>query len=311
MALSETSKTEIIQAAEKFMAAHNLSQNVLAKQAQVNALYLIEMRKGGSHVMVGEKEIEIKDLYYQRLANYMGFELEAAIVEAKPTLQFEFILSHLNDAKNNAETSVIIGETGAGKTFTLERFKTKNPNEVFSIKVGSEDRIDDVLTKINDEINAYTHLTTKSAKISQICARLKKIKNSGAKPVLVFDESEYLKERQLCSVKEIVDALDGICPIVLIGTQELLDKINRMVLRRKPGIAQLYRRIKFKTHYVPAIDKQYPLFIDTLSREVKSWLKANCNNYGELTDVLRPVYRESDRLNQPITVQFIEMVLGL
>lgn len=309
--LNETQKNTIVDALEVYMEEHRLSQNQVMQKSGVNASYLIAIRKRQWALMIKDKPVPIQDTHFNKLARMLGVQFKQDVIETKITPQFEFILSKLQDAMDNAEGCVLIGQTGAGKTYALDAFKRQYPNDVFTIKIGSNDTAADVLDKINDEVGAYLYRAGKSRKIKDICISLKALKDAGARPVLVFDESEFMKQPTLCAVKEIIDALLYICPLVLVGTYELIDNIGRLVLRKKPGMAQLHRRLKFKTHHMPTVDRKFTDFIENYPPTLKSWLTENCNNYGELTDVLRPCLRESKRLNVPLSVELIETVMSL
>ncbi|MGY3054347.1 DNA transposition AAA+ family ATPase [Pedobacter sp. UYEF25] len=305
-------KTEIIEALETYMALHQVSQNEIAKKSDVNASYLVNMRKG---IFATSTGVAFADKYFERLASIIGFKIENDSVGIKQTRQFNFILANLTDAREYAETSVLIGETGAGKTFTADFFKTKF-TDLFSIKIGSSDTLNDVLNKIALELKLdfITHLrsgSSRSMKINYICRKLAGLRDSGKKPVLIFDEAEYMKPAALCAYKEIYDVLLGICPTVLLGTPELIANIDKLISKKQPGVAQLFRRIKFKIKHIPKINTKFELFINDIEPELKKWLQTNCNNYGELTDVLKPCIRESERLGKDLTLRLVCLVLNL
>ena len=152
----------------------------------------------------------------------------------------------------------------------------------------------------------------KSAKIREISTHLKNLKREGETPQLIFDEGEYFKTAALCSIKEFYDYLFGDCSIVIIGTSQLIDQIERLRKRDAKGIPQLYRRIKFGKRYLQPIDRRFVDFLGNLKdRKVVKWLQNNCANYGELHDVLVPCNREADRLEQPLTLNLISKVLNI
>ncbi|MES2651297.1 MAG: ATP-binding protein [Bacteroidota bacterium] len=309
--MNTETKQQIIKALEVYMELHKVSQSDVAKFADVNAGYLIEMRKGNTGQKVGVKYVEFKDTYYIRIANYIGFELNEREIETKTTTQLVEILTSLNDSKEHCEPVWIIGETGAGKTYVSQLFEKKFPSEVFSIKIGSSDNLADILTKIAEALRMDYFKGTKSNKIGLIVRRLKKIKDSGLNPQLNFDESEYMKVFTLCAYKELFDALKDICPVNLIGTPELLQNVDRAIKLNRPGIAQLFRRVKFKIKHLSGIDTKFDQFLEGIDVELKKWLQQNCNNYGELTDVLTPCLREAKRTGNELTLPFVKMVLGL
>lgn len=310
--MTQNLKTQIIEALELWIIEHpNVTQNELAKSSEINAGYLINMRKGDFSVKTGSTTVNLADKYFSRLAKYIGFEIATNFWPTRNTIQFQEILTNLDKAKRTLETSVIIGQTGCGKTFSLDKFKSKYPSEVITVKAGSSDKLNDLISKVLTALGVTTPKHTTSARIGQIVLRLKIIREKGYMPMLAFDEAEYMKYAALCAFKELYDLLNKECALVLIGTNELIDNIQRLVRGNKPGIVQLWRRIKFKVYYTTPIDTRFNQFLEDVEPEVKKWLQSQCDNYGELQDVMVPVLTESDRLNQPVTVQFIKLVLGL
>ena len=75
---------------------------------------------------------------------------------------------------------------------------------------------------------------------------------------------------------------------------------------------QFYRRIKFGIRVLPNIDKNYRGFLDNIEdKGLLRFLKANCENYGELHDCLVPAMREADRTGEPLTEAFVRKVLNI
>lgn len=309
-------KQQIIIALEQWIADHKVSQNDLAKLSKINASYLIAMRKGEYSIKTGDKEIEIKNEYFTRLANYIGFELQKPEVGIKETPELITMCAKIKNARDLKEFRNLIGETGAGKTFAIEVFERKYPQETFVVKTGSTDNIQDLVTKILQQfIKAsdvkYFLRTGRSNKIRDVLEIIDEMNRKGLMPTLIVDECEFMKVPSIMLIKDLLDFFAGKCGLVTVGTPEFLRNIEKLVLKKAPGAAQFARRIKFKTYRLPKIDASYSLFLQEQTAEVKNWLTSNCNNYGELVDVLRPCIRESERLAQPITVQFIKTVMGL
>ena len=302
-------KIQIIDALEAWMSERpEVSQNDVAKQANVNPGYLVNMRKKEFQLKTG---VNIGDKYFLNIAKFIAFEVGSNHWETQKTPQLVDVVTSLQMAKDNGETSVLIGETGCGKTFSLETFKSRYPLEVFAIKVGSSDLLGNILDKILDQLQVTNIRYGSSAKIAQIVLRLKIIKERGFTPLLAIDEAEYMRYQSLCAFKELYDVLHKECALVLIGTDELITNIDRLVKTKKPGIAQLFRRIKFKIHHLAPIDRKYEHFLEGVPAPVKRWLQEKCENYGELHDVMVPALAEVKRTGEPLTVDLIKTVLGI
>lgn len=304
-------KKLIIEALESYMSEHGISQNDVAIKSSVNAAYLINMRKGEFTVKVGQKVVEINDKYFKRIADFIGYSVDKLLWETRSTAQLQEILAVLSDAKDNAETAVITGETGCGKTFSADLFRKRFPSEVFIVKVGSSDNLGDLLDKVLEALQIEAYKKSKSAKLRQIAQFVKRLSENGLDPVLIFDEAEYMKQPALCALKELYDVLNNWCSLVLIGTEQLTDNIEKLKKRNKAGIPQLYRRIKFRIRNLPAIDRSYKDFLSAIEPGLKRWLQRNCDNYGELHDVLVPAMREAERTGKELNEQFVKIVLGV
>ncbi|WEK18190.1 MAG: ATP-binding protein [Candidatus Pedobacter colombiensis] len=231
--------------------------------------------------------------------------------EIKPTIQLKGVLASLSMAKDHSQTTVIIGETGSGKTYSLNVFKNRFPLEVFAVKVGSSDNLRDLIAKVLKSLKINCPKSTSSARLAQIAGKLKVLKGQGLQPILVFDEAEYMKYSALCAFKELYDVLHQDCALVLIGTNELLTNLDKLLKSHKAGIAQLFRRIRFKIQELPLIDKRFEQFLVETEPSLKKWLQQNCNNYGELHDVMIPALAEAERSNTPLSVDLVKTVLGL
>lgn len=232
------------------------------------------------------------------------------IWKTQNTDQMKRILATLEDAKNFGYTNVIIGETGSGKTYISRKFAQKN-EAVFIITIGQSDNIGDLVEKIVIKLDINPG-KTRSKKLRGVINTLTRLHKEGQKPMIIFDEAEYMKQPALCAMKELYDNLIGLCSIILIGTEQLITNIERMRKRNKEGIPQLYRRIKFGIRYLPTIDRTYKQFLTEIEdKDLVKFIIANCDNYGEIHDVLVPAIREAQRTGEKLTEKFVRTVLNI
>jgi len=304
-------KKQIIESLEGWMAEHGISQNEASKRCGVNASYIMEMRKGNYCIETGGKTVEFSDKHFEKIAEMTGFQLRKNYWETRPTEQLMEVMSELEDAKRYGYTRTIIGDTGCGKSYAIELFRQKNPNDTYIITVSQLDNIGDLLDKIIDLLK-ITPAHTKSKKLKGIVARLRDIKMDGASPMLIFDECEYMKQPALCAMKELYDNLNKYCAIILAGHHQLLNNVERLRKKNKDGIPQLYRRIKFGIRRLAGIDRTYSLFLDGIEdKKLRKFLQTECENYGELHDVLVPVLREAERTNEAVSEDFVRRFLNM
>jgi DNA transposition AAA+ family ATPase len=300
-------KNKIVDALEQYLTKYEMSANVFVEKTGINEAYISNMRNRS--FTVGKTEIRTN--WFEAVANKIGFELQKNYWKTQLTNQTTTMLAVLQDAKDFGYTNVIIGETGSGKSYTAQLFADVNPQHLFIVKVGASDNLSDLIDKILDVAKIPT-AKTKSKNIGAIVKHFQKLKFEGHKPMIIFDECEYVKQPTLCMMKELVDGLLKYCAIILIGTDELIDKLDRMRKRKKEGIRQFYRRLKFTVRILPSIDTTFKLFLnDIQDKELKGFLQRNCENYGELHDALVPAMREADRTGEPLTESFVRKVLNI
>ena len=309
-------KRQIIEALEAYMTAHNVSQNEVAKRSGVNAGYLIQMRKGDNTITIGDKTVEISGKYFEKIAELVGYEVRKNYWKTRETEQMAEALEALSDARENGEFRMIIGDTGCGKTYVANLFKRKYPNDVFYIKVSKLDDIRMLLLKLMDVTGSATPPRTGvSWLLSSICANMQNMYFEGRKPVVIFDESEYMKQSALCLIKELYDYLidEGhYCGIVLIGHYQLSGNIEQLRRRNKDGIPQFCRRTKFGMRKLPQIDRNYTQFLSEIEdKRLRKFLQKECENYGELHDVLVLAFREADRTGEAVTEEFVRRLLNM
>lgn len=296
---------------EAYVELNELSQTQFAKLTGVNAAYLIQIRRRDFTINSGGKSIPIADRYFKYIADTIDFPLEKVYWETRKTMQMKEIISALGDAKNNGEPVVIIGETGSGKSYTAERFRKKYPVDTFIVKVGSTDNLRDLLDKVLVHFDVPFKVLTRTGMINQIIYHMRRLRDQGYNPQLLFDEAEYLNVYALCAWKELFDNLNTVCSLGLIGTDQLVEKLDRLRMRNKAGIPQLYRRIKYRIRKITPIDRTYKAFISDYPVPLQKWLKSNCDNYGELHDVMETAMREADRTGEELSEDFVKLVLGV
>jgi len=309
--MKNETKIAVMEALEQFMELHQVSANKVAAKTGISSSYISIMRSGATTIKVRGKEVEIQNKYYEQIASFCNFQLQKNYWAPRHTDQSTRILTTLEDAKEYGYTNVIIGEMGCGKTYTARLFGQNYPMDFFMVTVGSQDFINDMLNKLLAVLKIKTQVKSKSGRIGVIVNHLKNMKLKGMKPLIYFDESEYMKQSMLCSMKELYDHLNGVCGIVLGGTDQLTRNIDKLRKRNKEGIPQLYRRIKFGIRQLPIIDRNFKIFLNDYEKPLQRFLKENCENYGELHDVLVPALREADRTGEPLTEEFIKLVLGI
>lgn len=305
--MTEKQKQSIMDAAKKYMAEKGISQNELSSRSGVNASYLVNMMKGDFTFINSRSGAasEIKDIYFQKLAGLIGFSFETDYWPMIETPQLLDVYGALMEAKEGGKTRMIIGETGCGKTYTLNRFAGAYPKGTYVVTCSWLDRQNDLIRKIQTAIGK-DFTGTGSQRIDRISVELSRRYDAGMKPVLIFDESEYLTISGLLGVKTIYDYLKDMCGIVFIGTEDLLNNLEKTL--HKTGMKQFYSRFKAGKRIVRSIDRDFTPFFKSrgFDKSLRDELKKEAGNYRELADYLIPALKEADRLGQPLTIELFK-----
>ena len=305
-------KQSIVRAAHAYMTDKGISQNELAKLTGVNVGYLSGMLKGVftfTNSRTG-KESDIDDKWFLAIADRIGFKVTKEYWPLVETEQFIDIVKELTEAKETSTTRIIVGETGCGKSYTVERFRQAYPQGTYVVTCNQNDTISDLVRKIQNVLKVSFEGSI-SYRIDRISMELSRIADNNQQPILVFDEAEYLSTRGLLSIKTIYDYLKGICAIVMIGTDDILNKLEKT--KRKEGMPQFIRRFKAGIRHVRPIDRTFARFLDGkgYGKDLVKLLRMNADNYGELADYLEPAIREADRQGKPLTKEFFESMFYL
>jgi len=310
--MNKLTKDSIIEALEVWLSDNEFSANDFAARSGVPANYISYMRRNIYFINASGKDVEIDDKYFRMICELIEFDPDNKIKWIpRQTPQFMQMLNYLSDAKQFGYTNIIIGSTGSGKTYCTDIFLKENPKDTFKVTVGSLDTIADLLDKLG-LVMRISLSGSPSKKLRAITKEIIRLKMDGRNPAIIWDESEYLKQSTLCNIKELHDNLYGKCALILIGTDQLIAKIERLKNKNAPGMPQFYRRIKYGIRELKPIDTRFKEFLTSIAdRDLKRFLQDECNNYGELHDALLPAMREAERLNEPLTENLVRKVLNL
>jgi DNA transposition AAA+ family ATPase len=232
------------------------------------------------------------------------------------TTQFEEGILHLQEKLwERGRSGMLIGTTGLGKTYMIDRFCANPKITAFRVTASKAHKLKDILNELLDMMD-FAHLTTvtnhrklhEKEKVDLIVRYLISIQAEGKKSIIVIDEAENVDISVLKTIKTFYDALVNICAIVLIGTPELLEKMLNKMSRHRGGIPQLYRRLKAGTKILTPLNayEQFPNFFkefNVTDTGIQKLLYEVASNYGELHDYLEPVIREAKLTEQPLTEQ--------
>jgi DNA transposition AAA+ family ATPase len=230
-----------------------------------------------------------------------------------PTLQSKEILNELMECKEYARAAMIISNTGIGKTHTLRLFKKNKPENTYLVTMGDTYNLLTTMNALLEQLGLST-MVGKNAKhyaLKNIGKRIAEIsKEADEVPVVIIDEAENCKLNTLKAFKELYDIIIPYCSMVLIGTDQLIDAMEKRGVSM--SVPQLKRRFKAGTRYVSAINKArdfkkfFELYVPD-NKDVQDLLLEVADNYGELHDYLDPVLRHCAKKNIELTEDVFRM----
>jgi hypothetical protein len=234
------------------------------------------------------------------------------------TIQAKEIIYELADAKKRSLAKILVSSTGGGKTNSIKLFSKTNPECTYVITVGASYKLADVINEmlevleIKNEFGRFQNHNIRP-KLKAIATRLRELKSSGKKPIIILDECENIYVQVLKMLKELYDAAHHYCAIVLIGTDQIMDAIHNKRNKNRQSVPQLWRRFKAGTRFITPLDKArdfkpfFQLYIPG-ALDVQDILLECCDNYGELHDYLEPVMIYCADKDEPVTEKIFRMI---
>lgn len=308
--MEEINKRQVVVVAVEYMQRHGISQAKLSQLSGVNEAYLSNMLNGifeYKDSRTGEMK-PIKDSWFVQLSEYV--EGKQTAWRTVVTTQFAKIIAELNDAREFRTNRMLIGMSGCGKSYAVDKFRAKHPVDCVVITCHHEYRNTDLSQELAEKL-VGTAFGSPKKDLDAVTAELWKRYRNGQKPIIVIDECENLTNRALLSLKALYDYLMGCCSIVLIGTDQLIAAVDKMALRNVRGIPQFKSRFKSGIRYLDGVDILFKSFFDDFQvtdNALKEALRKHCSDYRNLKDYLEPMIKESQkRGEQPSYGLFMEM----
>jgi len=302
MKLNLETKTLISDAIRTYSEAKGVSLNEIARRSGINQanISMIVNRKG-----------DVKDHWYYIIAEFIGYAIKKSYWQTVETAQFKSIIAHCDDARRDGKNRILVGETGSGKTYTVDRYIQANPGNTFKIRVSAAHQLKDIIHELMTGMGLDA-VGRRVTKINNIARRFQYYQLQNLEPLLIVDEAENLRLNMYSMIKAIYDQLNGICPVVLLGTQQIITQIDRLRNNNKIGMPQFYRRFKAGIRELPVIDRTYKQFLDgIIDNELKKYLRMLCDNYGELNDYLEFALMEADRQGQDLTMGLFREIYNI
>lgn len=302
----------IVEAARLYVVQKGISQNELQNRSGVS--YLSSMMNGVytyKNSRSGEMA-DIADKWFYKLADYIGYKVSKDYWPTVLTPQFKAIIAELKDAKEDARVRMLIGETGCGKSYSIDRFRKNNPKGTYVVTCSGQSSVTSLVRHILQSLR-MDFRGSNVFLLERIAAELRNQQLAGYKPILILDEAENLRVNTFQSIKTIYDHLKGHCGIVLIGTDQLIDTLETLYRKNAKGIPQFYSRFKSGERRLRPIDHAYSEFLSSMPLEpgLKILLQEICMDYRNLAEYLEPALRKADEKGVPLTEDFFRIVNDL
>ena len=303
--IQESQKENIVRAMELYISDHNLSNNKFAKQVQVSPSYISAMvNRRWNEMPAGNKLVKIEDRYFERIAEAIGLQLKESDWGHFETDNYAMITDVLNESRMYQTVMAIDGETGLGKTYAIQDYRRKNPNETYVIECAGDFTAKRFIVELCKVLNLSHIGTTTDLRLSIV----RKLSNDN-NPLLIIDEAENLKDNTWHSIKKVMDdvasSTNRKAGIVLFGANNFEEKMQRRAERMKEPFPQVHSRIKEGGYYnlftMNYDDKKN--ILDQLgisSLKVKKVLDTRCNNMRELYGAVTKLRREEKITRKPV-----------
>ena len=314
--MKNETKIDIVQAANKYIADKQLTNTKFANICGVSASYLSNILNGTFTYSSGNSEVEIADKYFTMIAQTVGYNVKKNYWVHVDTREFMEAVSIMTMAKKESAIRTIIMPTGQGKTYTTEKFLRINPLNTYVVVMHSLITIREVFHELAMKLN-IPEKGTMGYRRAQVLMKLREIHRNGGNPTVVFDEGENMSDRMFQMMKGFYDYAAGYCSIILIGTHQLFDLMQRARDKDIQSGPQFYRRFKPGIRIIEIEqrkDMRFLPFFDKLGIEdvkLRKLLVEVADNYGELNAYLEPVLKSADKQGVPVTVEFFKLYHGM
>lgn len=308
MKLTEEQKTTIVSRMLDYVAqmdttgdSKTYSRNKLARDAKVNAAYLDAMITGMTTGQYTFNNTVIKDTYFMRIAKLVGYELDNKYWRTFETEQYLDIENCFIEAKTGAAVKAVIGSTGTGKTFGVQRMRDKYPLGTFIITCANDFNLRDLIRYIAVEVGVSVADDMSQSRIRKaVEQKLRQLYEYDIKPILVFDEAENLQLPAWGRIKSLYDNLKGMCAFMVLGTPNWYDRIKNMSDTTKGIAPQIFSRFLSgnKTTFLTEVGNEEMTNlcqeVGVTNQFVINRICKTITNYRDLNDTLVSLQRAAE-----------------
>ncbi len=278
------------------------SRNKLAKETKVNPAYIDAMITGLASGKFVFNNTVIKDEYFNRIAKLIGVELDNKYWRTFETEQYLEVENNFMEAKSGTSVKAIIGSTGTGKTYAVQRMKDKYPLATFIITCANDFNLRDFIRYVAVEVGVPVGDNMSQSHIRrEIENKLKMWYDHDLKPILIFDEAENLKLPAWGRIKALYDNLKGLCSFMVLGTPNWYRRIKNLSDTEKGIAPQIFSRFLSgnKTTFLGEVDHESVADIcheiGITNQYVINRISRTASNYRDVNDTIVSLQRAAER----------------
>ncbi|RTL47229.1 MAG: ATP-binding protein [Sphingobacteriales bacterium] len=275
--MTPNEKKEVQLLVNQFIEQFPSQARAAAALKNVSEATLIQIKKGNWD--------NISDDMWRNVAKQVGYDA-TGVWRLVETMDFNTLITYLDDARQYANVFAIVGPAGSGKTFTADWYSKRKQNvyhvncaEYFNRKMF----LAKLLEKMGKDNTGYN--------VSEMMDLIVETILKQDKPLIILDEADKLNDQVLYFFITMYNNLKGKCGIVLMATDFLTKRINRGYRMNKKGYAEILSRIGRRFIQLHGINKD----------EVKQICEANeLTNPIDITEVWNDCEQDLRRVERMV-----------
>lgn len=236
-------KLRVIDAAIKRRQLYDGSDGAFAKSLGISASVWSRMQKG-EHMGI------LVTTKWVMLAQVFGITAEDRKWNIARTDVFNLIEEDVTFCKAHAKAKIFVDDCGIGKTFTARHLSRtlKNCFYIDASQAKTKQAFIRLLAKTVGGESKGTYIEVKET--------LKFHIKSLNQPVVIIDEAGDLEYEAFLEVKELWNATENYCGWYMIGADGLRAKMERGIVNKRVGFAEIFSRFSEKFSTIVPRDKQ-------------------------------------------------------
>lgn len=178
----------------------------------------------------------ISDRMWLRLSAAVGYQ--TSDWAAAHTRDFRAVTDFCTIAQADGISLAISHEPGSGKTFALRNYEATQPGTYYLQCADFWSKrhfLQELYRALGQEADEMTSVQLSIAIVEQL--------RQQARPLVIIDEVDKLRDTTLMFFIELYNKLNGICGFVLVGAPYFRDQLETGVKRNKRGYREVYSRL--------------------------------------------------------------------